>query len=88
MSTWNRLDLQTLGSQPIVLKNLPSHYITLLHKRGIMKRAVMATSFGVVKPHVDDNVDHHPKLHTFISNLAILSSFMSWEDFFGDFIHW
>ena len=26
MSTCNRLDLQTLGSQPIMPKNLPGHY--------------------------------------------------------------
>jgi len=26
MSTCNRLDLQTLGSQPIVPKNLPDHW--------------------------------------------------------------
>ena len=26
MSTCNRLDLQTLGSQPIMLKNLPNHW--------------------------------------------------------------
>jgi hypothetical protein len=25
MSTWNRLDLQTLGSQPIMPRNLPEH---------------------------------------------------------------
>ena len=25
MSTWNRLDLQTLGSQPATPKNLPDH---------------------------------------------------------------
>ena len=26
MSTWNRLDLQTLGSQPVMPKNLPDHW--------------------------------------------------------------
>ena len=26
MSTWNRLDLQTLGSQLVMPKNLPGHY--------------------------------------------------------------
>ena len=30
MSTCNRLDLQTLGSQPIMPKNLPHHWI---HRR-------------------------------------------------------
>ena len=30
MSTCNRLDLQTLGSQPIVLKNLPNRWCGLL----------------------------------------------------------
>jgi hypothetical protein len=29
MSTCNRLDLQTLGSQPIMPKNLPEHCYTL-----------------------------------------------------------
>ena len=28
MSTCNRLDLQTLGSQPIMPKNLPDHWCT------------------------------------------------------------
>ena len=28
MSTCNRLDLQTLGSQPLVPKNLPDHWST------------------------------------------------------------
>ena len=27
MSTCNRLDLQTLGSQPILSKNLPNHWV-------------------------------------------------------------
>ena len=31
MSTCNRLDLQTLGSQPIISKNLPDHWSTTLH---------------------------------------------------------
>ena len=25
MSTWKQLDLQTLGSQPVMSKNLPNH---------------------------------------------------------------
>ena len=29
MSTCNRLDLQTLGSQPIMPKNLPNHWLVL-----------------------------------------------------------
>ena len=29
MSTCNRLDLQTLGSQPIMPKNLPDHWIDM-----------------------------------------------------------
>ena len=29
MSTFHRLDLQTLGSQPIMPKNLPDHYVGL-----------------------------------------------------------
>jgi hypothetical protein len=34
MSTYNQLDLQTLGSQPIMPKNLPDHrldYIMMMH---------------------------------------------------------
>ena len=27
MSTYNRLDLQTLGSQPVMPKNLPDHCV-------------------------------------------------------------
>ena len=30
MSTCNRLDLQTLGSQPVMPKNLPDHWLELL----------------------------------------------------------
>ena len=26
MSTWNRLDLESIGSQPVMPKNLPDHY--------------------------------------------------------------
>ena len=38
MSTCNRLDLQTLGSQLIVLKNLPNHWYGWLQK-GLMPRS-------------------------------------------------
>ena len=31
MSTCNWLDLQTLGSQPIMPKNLPGHCLLLIH---------------------------------------------------------
>ena len=30
MSTYNRLDLQTLGSQPVMPKNLPDHCPTVI----------------------------------------------------------
>ena len=30
MSTCNRLDLQTLGSQPVMLKNLPEHCVACI----------------------------------------------------------
>ena len=33
MSTYNQLDLQTLGSQPIMLKNLPDHWLSLRNNR-------------------------------------------------------
>ena len=32
MSTWNRLDMQTLGSQPVMSKNLPDHWCCLHHE--------------------------------------------------------
>ena len=31
MSTCNRLDLGTLGSQPVMPKNLPGHWIGVLY---------------------------------------------------------
>ena len=36
MSTCNRLDLQTLGSQPVIPKNLPDHWSH--HSKGINNR--------------------------------------------------
>ena len=33
MSTCNRLDLQTLGSQPAIPKNLPDHWLSLINNR-------------------------------------------------------
>jgi hypothetical protein len=41
MSTCNRLDLQTLGSQPIMPKNLPEHWSAPFNMLGTFGTDVM-----------------------------------------------
>ena len=45
MTTYNRLDLQTLGSQPIMPKNLPDHCLPLWAFRGNWIEARSTTQF-------------------------------------------
>ena len=46
MSTCNRLDLQTLGSQPIMPKNLPDHCLGELLEISLPKKSVHARVVG------------------------------------------
>ena len=45
MSTWNRLDLQILGSQLIMLKNLPYHWNIPEFDKGKTERREHVTSW-------------------------------------------
>ena len=59
MSTCNRLDLESLGSQPIMPKNLPDHWMALLHSlvhglkinTGVTKRKVSLWGTSSTSPH-------------------------------------
>lgn len=48
----------------------------------ILKRQALAITFGVTKPHVYDDTNHHPHLYTFIARVEFSSNFMIFRDIF------
>ena len=49
MLTCNRLDLQTLGSQPVMPKNLPNHCSQGTYKMGEERSADMVRSIFLIR---------------------------------------
>jgi hypothetical protein len=89
MSTCNRLDLQTLGSQPTMPKNLPEHWG---RPSGGLLKAYTFLGFGVnvgthlwVHPQGGQNFNGHPK--TWITLLRSITMFCGIDNILHNIFH-